>query len=84
MLTDRRHVWPLLLAFVSIAAGLALLGSGAELVTRGRFIQLPALLLIIYGLVVAWWHIQRAISVFEVRTARAVHRALRGTLSRIR
>jgi hypothetical protein len=28
---------------------------------------------------VAWWHTKRAVSVFEVQTARAVHRALRGS-----
>ena len=84
MLTDRRHLWGLLLALVSIGAGLMLFGQGAHVAARGIFIQLPALLLIIYGLIVAWWHTQRAISVFEVRTARAVHRALRGALGRTR
>jgi hypothetical protein len=47
------------------------------------FIQLPALL-IVYGLVVAWWHTKRAVSVFEVQTARAVHRALRGSFGHTR
>jgi hypothetical protein len=40
--------------------------------------QLPALL-IVYGLVVAWWHTKRAVSVFEVQTARAFQRMLRST-----
>ena len=79
MYTDRRHVWSLVLALVSIAAGLILFTQGSGLVIRGMFIQLPALL-IVYGLVVAWWHTKRAVSVFEVQTARAVHRALRSSL----
>jgi hypothetical protein len=76
MLIDRRHLWGLVLALVSIVAGLALLGQSARFAAPELFIQLPALLLMIYGLIVAWWHTHRAISVFEVRTARAVHRAL--------
>jgi hypothetical protein len=69
----------LVLALAAIAIGLILLSQGSGLIIRGLFIQLPALLLIIYGLVVAWWHTKRAVSVFEVQTARAVHRALRGS-----
>jgi protein-S-isoprenylcysteine O-methyltransferase Ste14 len=84
MLTDRRHLWPLLLALAAIAVGLVLLGQGAGLALPGEIIRLPALLLLTYGLVVAWWHTQRALAVFEVRTARAVHRALRGPLGRMR
>ena len=83
MYMDRRPVWSLILALVSVAAGLALLTQGSGLVIRGMFIQLPALL-IVYGLVVAWWHTKRAVSVFEVQTARAVHRALRGSLGHTR
>jgi hypothetical protein len=79
MYMDRRHIWALVLALVSIAAGLTLLAQGSGLIVRGTFIQLPGLLLVVYGLVVAWWHTKRAISVFEVQTARAVHRALRST-----
>ena len=84
MLTDRRHLWALMLALLSIPAGLALFGQAADWAARDVFVKLPALLMIIYGLIVAWWHTQRALSVCEVRTARAVHRALRGPLSRIR
>ena len=80
----RGHVWPLVLALVSIAVGLVLFAQGPGLVAGGMFIQLPALLLIVYGLVVAWWHIKRAVSVFEVQTARAVHRALRRSLGHTR
>jgi hypothetical protein len=83
MLIDRHHLWGLLLALLSVAAGMALLGQGAPVAAR-EFIQLLALLLIIYGLIVAWWHTQRAISVFEVRTARAVHRALNSARGRRR
>jgi hypothetical protein len=50
---------------------------------REIFVQLPALL-VIYGLIAAAWHTQRAIAVFEVRTAQAVHRATRGVRGRIR
>jgi len=84
MYTDRRHVWALVLALVSVAAGLALLTQGSGLVIRGIFIQLPAVLLIVYGLVVAWWHTKRAVSVFEVQTARAVRRALRSSQGHMR
>jgi hypothetical protein len=84
MYTDRRHVWALVLALVSVAAGLALLTQASGLVMRGIFIQLPAVLLIVYGLVVAWWHTKRAVSAFEVQTARAVHRALRSSHSHMR
>jgi len=77
MLPDRRHLLPIALALLSIAVGLALLSQAAGLAIHSRYIQLPALLLIVYGLVVMWWHLQRWIGVFEVRTARAVHRALR-------
>jgi hypothetical protein len=84
MSIDRRHVWSLILALVSIAAGLVLFAQGSGLVIGGLFIQLPALLLIVYGLVVAWWHTKRAVAVFEVQTARAVHRALRGSLGHMR
>jgi hypothetical protein len=84
MYMDRHHVWSLVLALVSIATGLALLTQGTGLVIRGIFIQLPALLMIIYGLIVAWWHTKRAVSVFEVQTARAVHRALRNSRGRMR
>jgi hypothetical protein len=81
MSINRRHMWSLVLALVSLAVGLALFAQGSG--SRGMFIQLPALL-IVYGLVVAWWHTKRAVSVFEVQTARAVHRALRGPLDRMR
>lgn len=84
MLPDRRHLLPILLALLSILVGLALLSQGVGLAIHGRYIELPALLLIVYGLVVMWWHLQRSISVFEVRTARAVHRALRGYSRRTR
>jgi flagellar motor component MotA len=84
MYIDRRYVWSLVLALVSVVIGLVLLTQGSVLVIRGTFIQLPALLLIIYGLVVAWWHTKRAVSVFEVQTARAVHRALRNSLGHMR
>jgi len=84
MYIDRRHTWSLVLALVSLAAGLGLLAQGSGLAIRGMFIQLPSLLLIVYGLVVAWWHTKRAVSVFEVQTARAVHRALRGSLDHMR
>ena len=80
MRIDRRHILSLVLALVSVAAGLALLAQGHGVAIGGIFIQLPALL-IVYGLVVAWWHTKRAVSVFEVQTARAVHRALRGSAS---
>ena len=73
MYIDRRHTWSLALALMSLLVGLGLLAQGAGVA------QLPALLLIVYGLVVAWWHTKRAVSVFEVQTARAVHRALRGS-----
>jgi hypothetical protein len=81
---DRRHTRPLVLALVSIAAGLALLTQESGFAIRGMFIQLPALLLLVYGLVVAWWHTKRAVSVFEVQTARAVHRAMRGPRGHLR
>jgi hypothetical protein len=84
MLPDRRHLLPIVLALLSIAVGFALLSQGTGLAIRGRYIQLPALLLMAYGLVVLWWHVQRAISVFEVRTSRAVHRALRSRHNRTR
>ena len=84
MLPDRRHLLPIVLALLSLAVGLTLLSQSTSLAIHGRYIQLPALLLIVYGLVVIWWHMQRAISVFEVRTARAVYRALRGRYSRMR
>jgi hypothetical protein len=84
MYTDRRHSWALVLALVSVAGGLALLTQASGLVIRGIFIQLLAVLLIVYGLVVAWWHTKRAVSVFEVQTARAVHRALRSSQSHMR
>jgi hypothetical protein len=84
MYIDRRHTWSLILALVSLTAGLGLFAQGSGLAIRGVFIQLPALLLIVYGLIVAWWHTKRAVSVFEVQTARAVHRALRGSLGRLR
>jgi len=84
MYIDRRHTWSLVLALVSLTVGLALLAQGSGVVIRGTFIQLPALLLIVYGLIVAWWHTKRAISVFEVQTARAVHRVLRRSLGRMR
>ena len=84
MYTDRRHSWALVLALVSVAGGLALLTQASGLVIRGIFIQLLAVLLIVYGLVVAWWHTKRAVSVFEVQTARAVHRVLRGSFERMR
>ncbi|HEU5103003.1 MAG TPA: hypothetical protein VFU22_28465 [Roseiflexaceae bacterium] len=77
MLPDQRHLWALTLGLFSIVAGLALLSQGVGLAIHGRYIELPAFILIVYGLVVMWWHLQRSISVFEVRTARAVHRALR-------
>ncbi len=80
MYIDRRHGWALVMALVSVVVGLALLAHGSGLAIRGTFIQLPELLLIVYGIVVAWWHTKRAISVFEVQTARAVHRALRNSL----
>ena len=83
MYIDRRHTWSLVLALVSLVVGLALLAQGSGLALHGMFIQLPALL-IVYGLVVAWWHTKRAVSVFEVQTARAVHRVLRGSLGRMR
>jgi hypothetical protein len=71
---DRRHTWSLVLALTSLMVGLGLLAQGAGVA------QLPTLLLIVYGLVVAWWHTKRAVSVFEVQTARAVHRVLRDSL----
>jgi hypothetical protein len=77
MLPDRRHLLPIVLALLSIAVGFALLSQAVGLAIHGRYLQLPALLLIVYGLVVMWWHLQRSIGVFEVRTARAVQRALR-------
>jgi len=80
MYRDRRHIGSLILALMSVAVGLVLLTQAPGLAIRGMFIQLPALLLIVYGLVVAWWHTKRAVSVFEVQTARAMHRALRGRL----
>jgi len=83
MSIDRRHTRSLILALVSLAVGLGLLAQGSGLATHEMFIQLPALLLVVYSLVVAWWHTKRAVSVFEVQTARAVHRALRGPLGRI-
>ena len=70
---DRRHTWSLVLALMSLMVGLGLFAQGSGVA------QLPALLLIVYGLVVAWWHTKRAVSVFEVQTARAVHRALHGS-----
>jgi hypothetical protein len=76
MYLDRRHLKPLLLAIISVAIGLILLAQESGLLIRGMLIQLPALLLIIYGLTVAWWHTKYAVSVFEVQTARAVYRAL--------
>jgi len=69
---------------VSIAIGLVLLTQESGLAIRGMFIQLPALLLLVYGLIVAWWHIKRAVSVFEVQTARAMHRAMRGSRGHVR
>ena len=64
MSMDRRHTWSLVLALVSLAVGLVLFAQGSGLAIRGTFIQLPALL-IVYGLVVAWWHTKRAVLVFE-------------------
>jgi hypothetical protein len=84
MYIDRRHLGSLILALVSLVVGLVLLTQVSRLVIPGMFTQLPALLLIVYGLVVAWWHTKRAVSVFEVQTARAVHRALRGRLGHLR
>ena len=84
MYIDRRHTWSLVLALVSLLVGLGLLAQGSGVAVRGTFIQLPALLLIVYGLVVARWHTKRAVSVFEVQTARAVHRALRRSLGHTR
>ena len=75
---DRRHTWSLVLALMSLLVGLGLLAQGAGVA------QLPALLLIVYGLVVAWWHTKRAVSVFEVQTARAVRRALRSSQGHMR
>jgi hypothetical protein len=51
---------------------------------RKRLLPAAALLLINYGLVVAWWYTKRTVSVFEVQTARAVHRALRSSLGYMR
>jgi len=84
MYIDRRHIWALVLALVSVVAGLVLLTQGAGLIIRGTFIQLPALLLIIYGLIVAWWHTKRAVSLFEVQPARAIYRVLRNSRGHIR
>lgn len=84
MLPDRRHRLPIVLALLSIAVGITVLSQSFGLAMQARYIQLPALLLIVYGLVVMWWHLQRAISVFEVQTARAVQRALRRRYSRTR
>jgi hypothetical protein len=84
MYIDRRHIRSLILALVSLTVGLVLLTQAPGLAVRGIFTQLPALLLIAYGLVVAWWHTKRAVSVFEVQTARAVHRALRDRLGHMR
>jgi hypothetical protein len=76
MYIDRHHIKFLVPALVSLTIGLGLLTQSSELAIRGVFIQLPALLLVVYGLIVAWWHTKRAVSVFEVQAARAVHRAL--------
>jgi hypothetical protein len=84
MYFDRRYTGSLVLALVSLIVGLALLTQESGLAVRGMFIQLPALLLIVYGLVVARWYTRRAVSVLEVQTARAVHRALRGSFDRWR
>ncbi|MEO7911786.1 MAG: hypothetical protein ABIV47_19235 [Roseiflexaceae bacterium] len=84
MYFDQRRTWSLILALMSLAAGLILFAQESGAFIHGTFIQLPGLLLIAYGLVVAWWNMKRAVSVFEVQTARAVHRALRGSLGRMR
>jgi len=84
MYFDRRNIGSLVLALLSLTAGLALLTQEPGLAVRGMFVQLPALMLIVYGLVVAHWHTRRAVSVLEVQTARVVHRALRGSFGRWR
>ena len=84
MYIDRPHIKFLALALVSLTVGLGLLAQGSGLALRGISIQLPALLLVVYGLIVGWWHLKRAVSVFEVQAARAMHRALRRSSGRSR
>ena len=67
----------------SVAAGRASLAQGQGMSIAGIFIQLPTLL-IVYGLIVACWHTKRAVSMFEVQTARAVQRALRSACGHMR